>query len=179
MNEKKTKKPIYCWDSSVLLAVLKNEPRSNEEISGLNIVLSEIDKQEAKVIFSAILKIEVLECEMDSSETNMFDKAMQRSNIQEISTSKIITDLARKIRDYYQQQSRIDGKKTLSVADCVHLATAIHYSADEFHTYDEGKKSNDRGLLGLNGNVAGHFLRICKPGFSHLNAEIQLPIPLL
>jgi hypothetical protein len=55
------------------------------------------------------------------------------------------------------------GGKTLSVPDAIHLATAIQYRVDEFHTFDGEGNSRYLGLLPLSGNVGGHKLTICKP----------------
>jgi hypothetical protein len=44
----------------------------------------------------------------------------------------------------------------LKSPDAIHLATAILYRADEFHTFDDQ-------LIGLSGNVGGHRLIVCKP----------------
>ena len=64
-----------------------------------------------------------------------------------------ITKLAHQIRNVYPK---------LSTPDAVHLATGIHYEADQFHTFDDGGKDG-MSLLGLNGNVAGYPLVVCKP----------------
>jgi len=49
--------------------------------------------------------------------------------------------------------------------DAIHLATAITYEADEFHTLDgAGKKKRSTDLLKLGTKIAGRYnLLICKP----------------
>jgi hypothetical protein len=37
-----------------------------------------------------------------------------------------------------------------------HLATAIVYRVDEFHTFDSGGSGKSLGLLSVSGNVGGH-----------------------
>ena len=61
-----------------------------------------------------------------------------------------------------------DGQGTVSG----YVASAIHYNASEFHTFD-GKRTgkNNGGLLTLNGNVAGHRLKICSPRAIQLRIE--------
>jgi hypothetical protein len=71
--------------------------------------------------------------------------------------------LAHDIRDYYIIRAQEHGGKTLSTADAIHLATAILYRADEFHTFDERGSAKNLGLIPLSGNVGGHSLKICKP----------------
>jgi hypothetical protein len=58
--------------------------------------------------------------------------------------------------------AEFDGK-TVSVPDAIHLATALIYRADEFHTFDGKNGRNTLGLLPLSGDVGGHKLTICKP----------------
>ena len=54
--------------------------------------------------------------------------------------------------------------KSIRVPDAIHLASAILYEATEFHTFDGVRSGvNKGGLLTLDGNVAGHRLRICAP----------------
>jgi integrase len=58
--------------------------------------------------------------------------------------------------------SYVEPEVTAVGGGAKHLASAIHFEVDEFHTFDEGKKGG-RSLLSLDGDVAGHRLRICKP----------------
>lgn len=57
--------------------------------------------------------------------------------------------------------------------DAIHLASAILYDATEFHTFDGARAgANKAGLLTLDGNVAGHRLKICAPKAEQLIFQI-------
>lgn len=158
----------YCWDTNVIISLITQKGRTPEELSGLNDVLNLIVKKKANLIISTICDIELLPSKMSKDERKKLHDFLKHRNIMKVPTSEPITELATEIRDYYSKKS-----EKLSVPDCINLATAIIYKVDEFHTYDEGRKSKDIGLLSLNGNVANHVLKICKPSLA------QLSLPLL
>jgi len=71
--------------------------------------------------------------------------------------------LAHDLRNYYAMLGR-----SLKTADAIHLATAIIYRADEFHTFDEQ-------LLSWSGNIGGHKLIICKPETKSPQLDLRKP----
>ena len=71
--------------------------------------------------------------------------------------------MAHDLRDYYSERADQYGGKTLATPDALHVATAILYRADEFHTFDGGGTGKSLGLLPFNDNIGGHRLTICKP----------------
>jgi PIN domain len=75
------------------------------------------------------------------------------------------------LRNHYAAK----GKKTLSAPDAIHLATAILYRADEFHTFDSDGSSRSLGLLPLSGDVGGHRLIICKPVARNPQLDLRKP----
>jgi hypothetical protein len=87
-------------------------------------------------------------------------------------TDKVLT-LSKEIREWNSK---------ISTPDAIHLATAILYEAEEFHTTDGGGKRKRAGdLIPLNGNVAGHRLRICIPRadqYGLLTGVDSLPIDI-
>jgi hypothetical protein len=83
-----------------------------------------------------------------------------------------IAGLAHDLRNYYSERADQYDGKTLCVPDAIHLATAILYRVDEFHTFDEKGSSRSLGLLPLSGDVGGHRLKICKP--EARNPELDL-----
>ncbi|MFH0765440.1 MAG: PIN domain-containing protein, partial [Calditrichota bacterium] len=96
-----------------------------------------------------------------------------------LSTDWNVWNLAHDIRDHYRSENTNEDLPTLTVPDAVHLATAIIYDADCFHTYDrnnvtisEAKQNNwhpKRGLIPLSGNVMGYDLMICAPNIDQVS----------
>ena len=159
-----TGKPIIYWDTCVILAWIKNESRPNNEMDGVNEVARQIHNNEVILLTSAFTDIEVLQSTLNDDARDKFDKLFKRKNCQKAAIDHRITALSSEIRDYYQSRKDIDQLPTITSPDAVHLATAIHYNADVFHTFDENNIINRRrALIPLSGNVAGHNLLICKP----------------
>ena len=153
--------PIYYWDTCLFLAWLNDEQRKQVEMDGVREVIARHKRREVKLITSVLTQIEVLQSKMPVGVgTSFIDllKRMTRAGID----SKIAL-LAHDLRDHYATLAASTGAKLLSTADAIHLATAIHYRVNEFHTFDETGDARHLGLLPLSGNVGGHKLKICKP----------------
>jgi predicted nucleic acid-binding protein len=151
------------WDACVLLAWLKNEKRLPGEMEGLRDVVARIDSGEYILVASVLLRTEVLTSSLTPEAANKFEMVLRRGNVTVRNIDDRIATLASELRVYYENQKKIDGRPSLATPDSLHLATAIHYRVDEFHTFDEKDKGNGRGLLPLNGNVGGYRLMVCKP----------------
>ena len=160
-------RPIYYWDTSIFVAWLQNENRPNSEMSGVAETAEKIHANQAILITSDQLRVELLPATFTPAAREKFDRFFQRRNAQMKRIDTRITTLAQTIRNYYQEQrqSGQDHRRTVGSADAIHLATAIQYEATQFHTFDDGGKDG-RSLLELNGNVAGYPLVICKPPFT-------------
>jgi hypothetical protein len=52
----------------------------------------------------------------------------------------------------------------------IHLATAVLYRADEFHTFDDQ-------LIAFSGNVGGHKLIVCHPETKSPQLDLRKPKP--
>ncbi len=146
-------KPIYCWDTSIFIAWLKNEQRPNGEMDGVFEAAEMIQSNKAILIASAILTTELVPCRLPPSSLEIIDRLFKRRNIQMKSIDIRVLKLSQNIRDWNPK---------ITSEDAIHLSTAILYSAEQFHTFDDGKKGGI-SLLSLNGDVAGYPLVICKP----------------
>ena len=98
---------------------------------------------------------------------------MKRMNVKSIDSK--IAKLAHDLTDWYAIRPTEYNNKTLSTPDALHLATAILYRANEFHTFDEDNGRNSLGLLPLSGNVAGYGLTICKPVAKNPGFDFRKP----
>lgn len=145
-------KPKYYWDANIFLAWLKNEKRKAGEMDGVAEIVWMVDRNQAVIVTSVVSKSEVLQSSLPLPAQGLFSQIFQRPNLVLVDFSDRIADLAGTIRDFYKQQG-----KRVKLGDAQHLATAIAYQVDEFHTFDEDD------LIPLSGNVAGNKLIICKP----------------
>jgi hypothetical protein len=93
--------------------------------------------------------------------------------IKTVSVDIRVASIAHDLRNHYAQK----GGKTLSTTDAIHLATAVLYRADEFHTFDEGGSNRSLGLIPLCGDVGGHKLRVCKPVAQNPQFDLRKPPP--
>lgn len=144
-------RPIFYWDACIFLAWLKNERRPDGEMEGLAEVVSLITRGEVTLITSVLTRVEVLESTLSQNAQKLFEDIFKHRNIVRINMDEHVSIFAHKIRDYYKSTGN-----SLETPDAVHLASAITYGAEQFHTFDDK-------LLRLNGTVAGYPLVICQP----------------
>ena len=170
---KKTRKAstVY-WDTCVLLAWIRDEKRKNKQMHGVLSVIRAIEEQGLLMVTSRMTReVEIKpHLHVDGSLARL-ESLMRRTNVEEIDVTPWIEDRAKELQEYYHDLNDRDGKGILTPRDAIHLATAIEVCVDELHTFDEGKsrpkiggkRVRTRGLLSLDGDVAGHCLRICAP----------------
>jgi predicted nucleic acid-binding protein len=164
----RTKALIASWDTCVFLSWLKNEPRTPSENSGILAIAKQIEKGEIIMITSALTRAEIFQGRLAKAEREKLARFFRRSNVYTLPLDDRVADLVSEIREHY---SGTDFE--LLTPDAIHVATAIHYNADEFQTFDGSdpkRKPRDKskkrcGLLLLDGSpIAGkHSLRIRKP----------------
>jgi predicted nucleic acid-binding protein len=156
----KTRKYRVYADSCVLIAWCGGEERTNHEMDGVRDCFEKVERGEiVLIVLRNMLFTEVKLKTLDVADK--FSQLMSRKTVEIPSLDLRVDRLATELRDYYSK----NGKKELYRNDSLHLATAIHYKADAFYTFDNGKKGGI-SLLSLNGSVAGHPLLICKPPFT-------------
>jgi PIN domain nuclease of toxin-antitoxin system len=153
------KRKVY-WDTTCWLAWLHDERLWPANIlTGLQDVVHEVETGTAVLFTSAITRGEIFWGKLDLDQKNMFAKLMRRTNVTEVSADPRITDRVSQIREYHAARGQ-----RVQTPDATHLATAVLYRADEFHTMDGlGSSGSKRGLLKLNGDVGGYRLMIVHP----------------
>lgn len=133
------------------------EKRIDHEMDGVHDFIDRVKSGETTLIVLRNTMFE--EVQLRTVEAGQkFSALMMRKAVELPSLDLRVERLASDLRTYYS----INGPKELHLKDSYHLATAIHYKADAFYTFDEGNKGGI-SLLSLNGNVAGRPLLICKP----------------
>lgn len=163
--------PIYYWDTCLFLAWLKDEERKSGEMDGVREIIERSSRRDVKIITSVLTSVEVLSTKVPVGMDTLFAGLVRR--IGRISMDIRVASLAHDLRNHYAQK----GGKTLSTPDAIHLATAILYRADEFHTFDNDDSSKSLGLIRLSGDVGGHRLTICKPVARNPQLDLRKPKP--
>ena len=168
-------KPRFYWDTAPLIAWITDEKRADpSEMDGLAEVVEMVDRGNAVVMTSVLWRAEVLDLPLTKPQRQRLEAAFDGESFIELSIDSRIVDLAGEIRSFHRTAKKKDALKNVRVPDAIHLASAIHFDATEFHTFDGGRRhKNPGGLLSLDGNVAGHRLKICVPHASQL--RLQFP----
>src|SRR5690349_6962543 len=141
----KAGRKTYYWDSSAFIAWLdggKGHPK--DVIAGLEEIAREVNENRAILCTSVMTETEVLQGKLTPEQADKFQNLFKRRNVHSIAVDSRIAKKASEIRNYYNGRGR-----KLDSPDSIHLATAIIYGVDEFHTLD----GDD--LLRLNGDVPG------------------------
>jgi predicted nucleic acid-binding protein len=158
------KNDTVAWDTCIFLAWLKNETRAPGEMEGIAQSIEAIENNRLNLIASATIFSEMFLGSLPQEVQDQFATFRQRSNVEiAIPADEGINNLAGVLRQFYSNIK--DGQPPLATPDAIHLATAITYEVKAFYTFDERGSYRSRGLLPLNGNVAGYKLRIQKPPF--------------
>ena len=158
-------RPKFYWDTAPLIAWIVDEKRSDPaEMAGLAEVLNMVDRGKAVLMTSVLWRAEVLDIRLTPAQRRRLEGAFDGRSIVELGIDSRIMDLTSEIRSYHKNSVKKGVMKNIRVPDAIHLASAIHFDATEFHTFDGARAEGQvGGLLTLNGNVAGHRLRICVP----------------
>ncbi len=169
------KQPLYYWDTCLFLAWIKDEQRKVDEMAGVREVIARSKRREVLIMTSVLTVTEILQSKVPVGLGSLLFDLMRRVERKSIDVK--IAKLAHDLRDFYAGRADQFGGKTLSTPDALHLATAILYRADEFHTFDDGSKGKSLGLLSLSGQVGGHKLIVCKPQPTSPELDLRRPPP--
>lgn len=157
---------IVYWDTCIFLAWMNDERRPAGDMEGVSKVAELVERGEVVLITSTLTRAEILLSKTSAESMKKYDLLLRRSNVVPHNVDLPIAKLTSGLMDFY-----LDSDFELLTPDAIHLATAIHYNAHEFHTFDgcDPKRKPRRpkykrcGLLSLDKNVAGRALRILRP----------------
>jgi predicted nucleic acid-binding protein len=152
----------YYWDACAWIGFISAEAG---KISALRAIWADAKAGKCELWTSAFNYLEVIKAKnedgdpipLDQSDAQV-DAMFSQPYVQMVQVDQIVAKLARDLR-------RIHGDDGLKGRpDAIHLATAIHYNLDEFHTWD------GQHLLPLNGKIFrrdGKLLPIVIPDGAH------------
>ncbi|MBW8011690.1 MAG: type II toxin-antitoxin system VapC family toxin [Chloroflexi bacterium] len=152
------------WDACIFIAHLNNEHRADPlDMQGVGELVRLIDQEQLEIVTSTITIVEVLESRIQLNAYEIFREYFGRRNVHLLDVTREIAELSHEIRDYYQDDS--SGLTTVSTPDAIHLATAITFECDIFHTFDEiNRPTRPRALIPLPQPIAGRYaIPIQKP----------------
>jgi len=164
---------LYYWDTCLFLAWINDENRKTGEMDGVRDVVEKARRREVKLLTSVLTTVELLECKLPVGFATVFRDFMKR--VERVNIDPKVANLAHDLRNHYMVRRGEFQNKTLSTPDALHLATAILYRADEFHTFDEEGSGKSLGLIPLSNDVGGHRLRICKPETRSPSLNLRRP----
>lgn len=170
---------IVYWDTCVFLAWMNDETRAPGDREGVGKIAKLVDRAEVVLITATLTRAEILHSKTKAEAMKKYDLLLRRSNVIPHNLDLPIAKLTRELMDFY-----IDSDFELLTPDAIHLATAIHYNAHEFQTFDgcDATKKPRRAkykrcrLLNLGGTVGGHAMEVVRPSAAQF--ELSLP-PIL
>jgi len=167
--------PIYYWDTCLFLAWIKDEERKSGEMDGVREVIERAKRREVKLVTSVLTMVEVMEARLPVGMETLFSGLMKRVN--RLSMDIKCASVAHDLRNYYELKKAENDGRILSLPDAIHLATAILYRVNEFHTFDNDGDKKSLGLIPLSGNIGGNRLIICKPQARSPELDLRKPKP--
>lgn len=137
---------IIYWDSCIFLAHYKQE--SNKPVNALNHIRQMetlVIKGELKMVTSSISYIEVLDQHLEEEQIVHFKKLMSNKvkHTTVLDPDLGIMEQARELRSRVMRTEILGKKRSFSVPDAIHIATAIRSRADFFYTFDGMKPTAD------------------------------------
>lgn len=168
-------KPVYYWDSCLFYEVLCDEPVEPEKRAAIDDLLRDNKAEKNVILTSAITHIECVPKKLESKKPGaqrLYEQLFDGVHIIDQQVSANILKLSREIKDFYSEPPDLARNffgKVMDTGDAIHLATAVVYGVDEFHTRDDCKKGSKVPLLSLYAHsgldkICGiHPLRIISP----------------
>lgn len=154
---------IYYWDACAYLAWLKEEEAEHgkDAIDALRKIAQDNFQKKNTIITATLTFVEVLSSKLSQEKELLFRRSFRH---QDHIAYDLDSPIAMKAREFREKFLNHSSKRTLATPDAIHLATAAIYKADEFLTFDDGKKSSKHlGLLELNGHEWADGLKVVRP----------------
>ena len=154
-----SRQDIY-WDTCLFYEYFGGEKANAQRVSELNGVMREVEEGQFRIVTSLVTQLEVIPRRLDgksAGSAQAFLDAFDDIRMIAVEVSPNVIALAREIRDYYyidevppvmsgDKQPMVvkegQAAKNMDLGDCIHLATAINFGINTFHTRDGASKSS-------------------------------------
>ncbi|MGD9497491.1 MAG: type II toxin-antitoxin system VapC family toxin [Armatimonadota bacterium] len=154
----------YCWDTSVVLALLMGgeDNRTPEEVLGLRAAVDDINNGRAALVTSTLIFAEVLPAALGPQRYETFERFFERENVEVHEVSAAIARHAGEVR----RRAAEAGRK-LAAEDAIFIATALVAECEALHTFDPHQ-------LRL-ASMLGDELVICRPTGTQASMDLDRP----
>jgi predicted nucleic acid-binding protein len=168
---------VFYWDACIFYEYCRDDQPDVAKSQAITELLSDNRDKRNRICTSVFTHAEVIPNKLGEEAEKKYQDCFGSLFFFDVEISRNDVLLAREIRDYYYKPAT-DGAayRMLSMGDALHLATAIHQRAEEFHTRDGNRKGGNIALLGLDeaspgGKLCGKYeLKIRSP----MATEIKL-----
>jgi predicted nucleic acid-binding protein len=157
---------IFYWDTWVFLHWMVDPVKDKSVVDGIEDIVKMSERGDATIFTSTITRVEVLRSHMTSAAADAFIGLFPRA-VEWVNVDPRIAELAHDIRSFYSEP----GKREMGTVDCIHLATAIIYEANEMNTGDGDGKRKRHTLIPLSGNVMDGKYKIV------IRKPVRMPVP--
>ena len=140
MAGNKSKKPVYFWDSGIIIQWLKTEPEDGRTELDLTILQDMILLAEASkitLLVSALWRMEVLPAKFSDIKYTKITEAFSGQNLLEVAITNKVLILAQELRNQAIINNNGNSGKIIKTPDAIILASAIIHNVDIFYTYDK------------------------------------------
>lgn len=144
---------------------MRDEKRSDGEMADLYSLVSELDQKKINVVTSVITFAEIHQ-EMSDEQLSRFRQQFDKPNVSSLDVTQRIAQKAAELR-------RAFNHPRICFRDAIHLATAMVYKVNAFHTFDAEDTKDCKGLIGLSGDSAVGGLTISKPHTVQTALDLQ------
>jgi len=149
-------KPVFYWDACMFFEWLCDEPVPPACQAEVERILQENKEKKNIIITSAITHIECVPQKLETKKPGAlakFESIFDGVHFSDVEVTVNVLKLAREIRDFYyvpyNPLKNPPTGKMMDTGDAIHLATAIIYEAQEFHSRDDKAKGSKVPLVGL------------------------------
>ncbi|MCX8506774.1 MAG: hypothetical protein ORN98_09205, partial [Alphaproteobacteria bacterium] len=139
MAGNKAKKPVYFWDSGIVIQWFKVVPENGRTESDVNIIrdmILEAENDKIILLVSALWRVEILPSNYKDEQYSSLEYAFSGQHFTESPITVTILDLAQKLRNESLIRNKKNDGKKLSTTDAIQLASAIIYKVDILYSYD-------------------------------------------
>lgn len=168
----KIPKAVY-WDTNVFISLFDGgRHRTEEQKEGIRYWRDLADSGATNIVTSTLTFVELLEGRLTPTQARQVDLFLRaRVDVKDATLGVMMK--AQGLRQYYVDQKRQklaelqrlgrEGQKVscLCTPDAIHLATAIIFDCELFHTFDRRSKRGCLGLLPL--SLPTTTMRVCQP----------------